>query len=104
MTNEGEKVHTKTHIYKTLNTELYTAEPVKRIVAHDKQRARTVSMAQNGMLEFGTNMKCTISEISPECNAACSLCLKSVFQTLNLLSRAEICPPTLESTFNDLNQ
>ena len=101
MTNEGEKVHTKTNIYKILNTELYTTEPVKRIVAHDKQRARTVSMAQNGMLEFGTNMKCTISEITPECNA---LCLKSVFQTLNLLSRAEICPPTLESTFNDLNQ
>ena len=42
VTNEGEKVHTKTHIYKILNTELYTAEPVKRIVAHDKQRARTV--------------------------------------------------------------
>ena len=69
VSNEGEKVHTKTrHIYQRLNNELYTAAPIKRIIVHDKQRARTVFMAQNGMLECGMNMKGTIPEKCSECN------------------------------------
>ena len=41
---------------------------MKRIIVHDKQRARTVFMAQNGMLECGMNMNGTIPEKCSECN------------------------------------
>ena len=69
ISNGIEKVHTKTrHIYQKLNNELYNAAPIKRIIVHDKQRARTVFMAQNGMLECGMNMKGTIPETCSECN------------------------------------
>ena len=41
---------------------------MKAFVEGNKQRKRTIFLAQNGMLECGKNMKGTILEICPLCN------------------------------------
>ena len=63
------KIHTKTkHIYEKLTNNRYRGTPIETLVQGNKQKARTIFLAQNGMLECGRNMKGTIPEICPECN------------------------------------
>ena len=47
---------------------VYKAEPIKAIIEGNKQRTRTIFLAQNGMLECGKNLKGTISEVCPLCH------------------------------------
>ena len=63
------KIHTKTkHIYEKLTNDRYKGTPIDALVQGNKQRTRTVFLAQNGMLECGRNMKGTILETCSECN------------------------------------
>ena len=63
------KIHTKTkHIYEKLTNNRYKGTPIEALVRGNKQKTRTIFLAQNGMLECGRNMKGTIPEICPECN------------------------------------
>ena len=72
---QGEKIHTKTkHIYDKLNNDIYNGKPIHYLVDGNKQRTRTIFLAQNHMswttflynknsiirtrvLECGKNMK-----------------------------------------------
>ena len=70
ITKSGEviKINTKTrHIHRKLTDEIYKAEPLKIIAFGDKQRARTIFLSQNHMLECGKNMKSTIDANCNEC-------------------------------------
>ena len=68
-TEHGTKVHTKTkHIHHKLTSEAYAANPMKMIIKGDKQKARTIFLSQNRMLECGSNFKGTIAELCPQCN------------------------------------
>ena len=63
------KIHTKTkHIHEKLTNNIYSGAPIVTLVNGNKLKARTIFLAQNGMLECGRNMKGTIPEICPECN------------------------------------
>ena len=63
------KIHKKTkHIYEKLTNDRYKGTPIDALVQANKQRTRTVFLAQNGMLECGRNMKGTILETCSECN------------------------------------
>ena len=64
----GVKISTKTkHIHNILTNCKYSGEPIKCIIGTDKQRARSIFLAQNHMLECGANMKGTISEMCRDC-------------------------------------
>ena len=66
---QGEKILTKTkHIYDKLKNEIYTGKPVKFLVDGNKQRSRTIFLAQNHMLECGNNMKGTMNGQCTVCN------------------------------------
>ena len=68
MNNDVAKVLTKTkHIHDALTNTKYNCEPLNCIIGTNKQRARTIFLSQNGMLECGKNMKGTIPEICNEC-------------------------------------
>ena len=63
MNNDVAKVLTKTkHIHNALTNTKYNG-PLNCIIGTNKQRARTIVLSQNGMLECGKNMKGTIPEI-----------------------------------------
>ena len=47
---------------------IYDAKPIAHLVSGNKQRARTIFLAQNHMLECGRNMKGTMMENSTTCN------------------------------------
>lgn len=65
----GEKILTKTkHIYDKLKNEIYTGKPIKFLVDGNKQRSRTIFLAQNHMLECGKNMKGTMNGQCTVCN------------------------------------
>ena len=69
MNGQEVKIHTKTkHIYEKLTNDRYKGTPIETLVRGNKQKTRTIFLAQNGMLECGRNMKGTIPEICPECN------------------------------------
>ena len=66
---QGTKILTKTkHIHDKLNNNIYNAKPIAHLVSGNKQRARTIFLAQNHMLECGRNMKGTMSENCTTCN------------------------------------
>ena len=63
------KIHTKTkHIHEKLTNNIYSGAPIETLVNGNKLKARTIFLAQNGMLECRRNMKGTIPENCPECN------------------------------------
>ena len=51
-----------------MTNDRYKGTPIDALVQGNKQRTRTVFLAQNGMLECGRNMKGTILETCSECN------------------------------------
>ena len=55
-------------MYVKLTNNRYKGTPIEALVRGNKQKTRTIFLAQNGMLECGRNMKGTIPEICPECN------------------------------------
>ena len=55
-------------IYEKLTNDRYKGTPIETLVRGNKQKTRTIFLAQNGMLECGRNMKGAIPEICPECN------------------------------------
>ena len=58
------KILTKTrHEHNALTTDKYNNEPLECFSLTDKQKARTIFLSQNGMLECGKNMKGTIPEV-----------------------------------------
>ena len=62
------KILTKTrHVHNALTTDKYNNEPLKCFSLTDKQKARTIFLSQNGMLECGKNMKGTIPEVCRVC-------------------------------------
>ena len=66
---QGEKIHTKTkHIYDKLNNNIYNGKPIHYLIDGNKQRTRTIFLAQNHMLECGKNMKGTMKEDCTVCN------------------------------------
>ena len=69
MNGQEVKIHTKTrHIHEKLTNNRYKGTPSESFVQGNKQRTRTMFLAQNGMLECGRNFKGTIPEICPDCN------------------------------------
>ena len=63
------KIHTKTkHIHEKLTNNRYKGTPSESLIQGNKQKTRTIFLAQNGMLECGRNFKGTIPEICPDCN------------------------------------
>ena len=63
------KIHTKTkHIYKKFTNNRYTGTAIETLVQGNKQKARTIFLAQNGMLECGRTMEGTIPDICSECD------------------------------------
>ena len=68
MDGQEVKIHTKTrHIHEKLTNHRYNCTPIEAFIQGDKQKTRTIFLAQNGMLECGRNLKGTIPEICPEC-------------------------------------
>ena len=47
---------------------MYNGKPIKYLVDGNKQRSRTIFLAQNHMLECGKNMKGTMNEHCTVCN------------------------------------
>ena len=68
--NENDtKVLTKTrHIHDKLNNNIYNGNPITHLVSGNKQRARTIFLAQNHMLECGNNMKGTMTGKCSTCD------------------------------------
>ena len=68
--NENDtKVLTKTrHIHDKLNNNIYNDNPITHLVSGNKQRARTIFLAQNHMLECGNNMKGTMTGKCSTCD------------------------------------
>ena len=69
-TNEhGTKILTKTkHIHDKLNNNIYNGNPISHLVSGNKQRARTIFLAQNHMLECGNDMKETMTGKCATCD------------------------------------
>ena len=66
---QGTKILTKTkHIHDKLNNNSYNGRPIGHLINGNKQKARTIFLAQNHMLECGKNMKGTMTENCSVCN------------------------------------
>ena len=63
-----EKVKTKTkYILDQINDDSYSGKPLPAIISSNKLRAKTLIIAQSGMLECGKNFRATIPETCSKC-------------------------------------
>ena len=68
-TTTGPKINSKTkYIHEKLVSTEYKREPLKELMTRNKQKAKTIILARNRMLECGRNFKGTIKEVCRECS------------------------------------